>query len=187
MVVAVTRWRREVLLDLGQRLIERLGPVCERIEVAGSMRRGRPAAKDLELLAVPRMRDDLTGEPTIDCLEEEVGALVRSGRLAWRRGDGGGAAPRRAYSLLVGGRVPLDLYAVHPPASWGVLLAIRTGPAEWSRDLVTLARKRGWRVEGGALMRGSYRADTPEERDVFRALRLPYVDPADRDRIAEVV
>ena len=43
----------------------------------------------------------------------------------------------------------LEVYLVHPPAQWGTLLAIRTGPWELGRHAVTLILAGGWRVGDG--------------------------------------
>jgi DNA polymerase/3'-5' exonuclease PolX len=50
-----------------------LRPACERIEVAGSVRRGKSEVSDVELVAIPRFGEQLNlfGEPAsqVDLLE----------------------------------------------------------------------------------------------------------------------
>ena len=81
---------------------------------------------------------------------------------------------------------------------WGGALAIRTGPAEFSQALVTLALRQRKCVADGYLLHGHPRfakggcsrgalcpliLPTPEETDFLSALGLPWCEP--RDRTAE--
>lgn len=191
---------------LADELIGLLRPDCERIEVAGSVRRGRAVeVKDLELVAISKIterlpRHDLFGAPVpsrppIDHLHERIVALIAKGILHRRQGgrSQGNSAFGRRYKALVYGHLAVDLFAVLPPAQWGVILLIRTGPATYSRLFVTSRALGGWlpaimQVKDGAL---SYRTGTliptPEEADVFRAVGYVYVSPADRERLQRPV
>lgn len=48
------RMKRKTALRAAQELLELLRPGVTRIEIAGSVRRGRATVKDLELVALPR-------------------------------------------------------------------------------------------------------------------------------------
>lgn len=81
---------------------------------------------------------------------------------------------------------PVDIFCVLPPAQWGAIFAIRTGPAEYSKWLVTRALGLGLQCQNGRLIyqdgtpfAGSERA-TPEEEDFFGALGLDWVPPHER-------
>jgi hypothetical protein len=74
-----------------------------------------------------------------------------------------------------------------PPAEFGLLMAIRTGPADWSHRLVTPRRQGGWlpdhlRVHDGHIehIRDGEVVPTPEEPEVFRVVNQPYVLPERR-------
>jgi DNA polymerase/3'-5' exonuclease PolX len=71
---------------------------------------------------------------------------------------------------------------VLPPAQWGALFAVRTGPADFSQRLVTVCKHRGVDMRDGRLVaRGSGRdVATPEERDFFQACGLAYLEPWER-------
>lgn len=174
-------------------LVAVLGPACERIEVAGSIRRGRPDVGDIELVAVPRRHADQVEVGFFDAIETEVNelnvlvdTLVLQGTLAPhptdpKRGERYAKLQHRESGLQV------DLFSARPE-TFGLILLIRTGPAGYSQRLVTDARRRALHVAGGELHRGAlgcgaYRCEvvpTPEERDVFDALRLPFVEPERR-------
>ncbi len=111
-----------------------LRPGCERIQVAGSTRRRSPSIGDLEFVIIPRREAGLFGsaQPGESILDVELRRLVDAGRLRPGRCNG-----ERAKHYLIGGAdIGVDLYLV-TPATWGVQLALRTGPRQYSRSIVT--------------------------------------------------
>lgn len=166
-----------------------LEPGCSRIEIAGSLRRREATVSDIELVCVPKTRRDLFGEPSEDDeLSPVLVELLRAGRLAYRgtqTARGVTVAPGAKYLSLVAVRaqIPVDLFIVRPPAQWGAILAIRTGPADYSRMLVTLARDAGLRCTGGHLedANGNTIA-TPEEEDFVRRCGVTPLPPEERGR-----
>src|SRR5690348_11104894 len=56
-----------------ERLIERIRDCCERIEVAGSIRRRLPTVGDIELVAVPK----IDRQPVIDLFGDTVNSTER--------------------------------------------------------------------------------------------------------------
>ncbi len=175
----------EFARSVAERLVAMLSPACSRIEIAGSLRRGRAEVKDIEIVCVPLVGAedrDLFGEPSgTDRLRPRVDELVRAGTLSWR--VNASAEPgRRFYALRIEDMISLDLFAVLPPAQWGAIFAIRTGPAEYSQAAVTRCKSRGLRCVDGHLERvsdGSF-VRTPEERDFFRECGVPFVPPEKR-------
>ena len=175
-----------------ERLVSTLSPSCNRIEIAGSIRRGAPLVSDIEIVAMPSMdvtSGDLWGTPVeIDMLAEALDSLRASGALQLRdveihRKDGSveiGHRDGTSYKALVFAGFPVDLFIVRDPAQWGVIFTIRTGPAEWSHRLVTDCQKLLRRVEGGYLYRSGQRWPCPEERDFFEGIGQPWVEPAER-------
>lgn len=176
-----------------------LAPACERIEIAGSIRRRRETVKDIELVAVPRIEEaataDLWGTPgTVDRLMERLLGMAADGLLVPRdvivcRAAGTKATQRRlgqAYQALAFRGIPVDLFIVRPPAEWGVLFAIRTGPGDWNERIVTDCQRFFRRVQGGQVLHMGQPIPCPEEADFFRAVGQPWVEPADRrvERVA---
>jgi DNA polymerase/3'-5' exonuclease PolX len=172
-----------------------LGPACARLEVAGSCRRERPAVKDLELVAIPRAFDaqgDLFGSGGASCRElwAALEALRRAGELVPLKPGAPGLEPDprwpfkgsgddRYYRLLCRG-IKVDLFLTTPEA-WGWTLALRTGPQDVSKALVSVwAPRAGLRARDGRLFRGLVPVFTPEEVDAFAALRLEWISPPRR-------
>lgn len=166
-----------------ERIIEVLGPVAEEVAAAGSVRRRRPQVGDIELVVRPRMHPDLFGDETPE-LEPLHAALNELGN----RIKGGDRYVRIDLGKM--GDLPffaLDVFIVHPPAQWGSILAIRTGPWDLSREIVTMMRHRGYRHENGH----ARRIDTgelvppPTEEAFFALAGVEYVEPHERDSLAE--
>ncbi len=189
MSTATERIPREKAIALAEELIDLLAPYCERLAIAGSLRRGSPDVGDIELVAIPRVEPvyDLLGD-TIgqrDVLHENV-TLHADGGTFIRRLDVNGR-PRfgRKTKYLFFRGVPFDLFAAEPD-NWGLIWLIRTGPGEFNKRLLTPWSQGGdvlpigMRCEGGFLWRGDQKLLTFEEPDVFEFLGIPYIEPKER-------
>ena len=142
-------------------LVADLAPYCARIEIAGSIRRQAPTVGDLELVAIPQLvaQQDLFGELSgehTDLLEDRLGRMLEAGELAPRYTESEQQRLGPRYKALLYRGAAVDLFIVREPAQYGVILAIRTGPADYSHNLVTPAGQGGvlpdhLRVQGGAL------------------------------------
>lgn len=178
--------RRADLLPYVEEVVELLRPACERLEIAGGIRREKAEPHDAEIVALPRWDTDLLGEPTDTCalLDRVIVHLVETGVLAWdtlvrRKG------PRYKRFELPRPAVPLDLFLARAD-NYGNILAIRTGDAAFSHGLVTCVGSGGLmprhlRQRDGYLWRGGERLSCPTEDDYFAALGLPAPSPRDRD------
>lgn len=168
--------------EIAENLAKVLGDGCDRLEIAGSIRRGVPSVKDIELVAIPRgIPVDLFGEPAEGRtkLDVIVDGLLEDELLAPREPRRMGERYKALRAVRTG--IGIDLFIVRPPAEWGTIFAIRTGGADFSRFCVTEARKHGLRVERGHVVDERGRTiPTPEEEDFFRVVRVGYVPPSER-------
>lgn len=171
---------------------------CERLSIAGSIRRGREDVGDIELVAIPIIEtvpEGMFDEGKVNRLTEAVDRLIDEGVLAShptdpKRGD------RYSKLMLRGAGLQVDLFSATTD-TWGLILLIRTGPADYSREFVTDLRRRHLHAAGGELHRGGMGCrvergrlypcqavpdviPTPEEEDVYAAAGLPYVPPEER-------
>lgn len=175
-------------------LMRRIGEACSRIAVAGSIRREKAVIGDLELVAIPLDDTDLFGQPIASRLEPHLAALVAEGLLdpPLKNGAKYKQFPVRAHRGLL-----LDLFLV-TAETWGYHWAIRTGPAIFSKALVTNRCHRGllpddckvdqsrvWRriPEAGGVPGRWELLDTPEELD-FLTLCGAVVHPRQRNELA---
>jgi len=156
-------------------LIAELAPLCERIEVAGSIRRGKAEVGDLELVAIAKRELDLFGVPTgrrtmIDYwLSDKDFTPTKDGEK---------------YKQFQYRGVQADLFLATPD-NWGLILMLRTGDAEFSRRMVTLTTWGGYKpadimVDGGRVLRRNVSVAVPEERDLFALWHMDYIEPKDR-------
>jgi DNA polymerase/3'-5' exonuclease PolX len=179
--------------EIAEELVDALGVGCERIEVAGSIRRRMPDVGDIELVAVPRLhaetrREGLFEERSIevDELQVAIEALLADGSLMAHPFDPK-RGPRYSKLVHVASGIQVDLFSARA-TTFGLILAIRTGPPSYSRWLVTEARSRGHHVADGELHVGGggcgfapcATIPAPEEADVFRALGLFHPVPEQR-------
>lgn len=171
-------------LRVARAIVEELAPDCERIEIAGSLRRCKPHVSDVEVVAVPRLvegpRLDLFAPPPMVApLDERLRLLAAAGRLVEHpERPANGDRYRRLWAPRAA--LQVDLFLVRPPAEWGPIFAIRTGPADYSQAAVIALRDRGMRCADGAIWRGLERIPCPEEADFFAACGWPLLDPARR-------
>jgi DNA polymerase/3'-5' exonuclease PolX len=183
---------------LAEQIVDLLAASCERIEVAGSIRRRKEQVGDIEIICVPKLvpgldQVDLFGAPVraaqaTNLLDGQIAGYLGGapfGPFQHRLDVNGRKSCGERYKRLTYLDVPLDLFSVLPPAQWGVLYTIRTGPAEFSHRLVTPRLQGGWmpsgmRVQDGALWDRGAIVQTPEEADFFAALGLEVVPPEQR-------
>jgi hypothetical protein len=103
------------------------------------------------------------------------------GVKGWPSPVKGGARVRQYPADPDRGRPTVELYCVLPPAQAGAIVAIRTGPAEWSRRYMIALRRLGRRcVDGRVVDEGGNDLATPTEEAFFAACGLAWVPPERR-------
>lgn len=146
--------------DQARRIVADLAPVCERAEVAGEVRRGCELIETLDIVAIPQYAADLFNEGHgQNLLDMRLVHLMSIGKL--RRASDTPIHELQIKPFYIGSLVEKGIYFkleinVATPENWPVLLAIKTGPAEFSHRLVTNSDSpergflpRGWRIKDG--------------------------------------
>lgn len=143
-------------------ITERLRPYCQKIEVAGSVRRKKPVVKDIDFVLIPADRY------AVDRQLMELGSVKMAGiKIARVEMDS----------------ITIDVYYA-TPETWATLFLIRTGSTQSNIRLATLAKKRGWRLAAsgdGLFDENNERIAGDTEESIFRALDLEYREPWERD------
>jgi DNA polymerase/3'-5' exonuclease PolX len=167
---------------------------CERIEIAGSIRRQKEEVGDIELVAIPKFvetkSNTLFGEPVRQSLLENLLYRMEQQRILVRRSVNGhtGWGERYKRAAFATGNDPnnpwwlaVDLFIVLPPSQFGLQYLVRTGSADFSHRMFARANELGLHSENGAWRRadGSV-VECPEEADVFNVLGLDFIPPEDR-------
>lgn len=163
-------------------LVERLRSSCVQIEVAGSIRRRCRWVHDIEIVAEPWLEiglaTDLFGEANAfyhSRLDDALADLQDEQVLRSFPGARHGERFKQFAVAPLG--IKMDLFVVRPPAQWGSLLAIRTGPAHYSHWLVTPRRQGGalpsnLRHKDGGIYDGDELIPTSSEDEFFRVLGI---------------
>ncbi|MEW6507205.1 MAG: hypothetical protein AB1432_05610 [Bacteroidota bacterium] len=162
---------------IAQKYIDLLAPFCERIEIAGSVRRRKPEVKDIEIVCIPKK--EIVLEDVDDFFKEEKDSyeihpeFIREiNKLEKIRGEPTGKYTQR---ILPEG-INLDLFMATKD-NWGYILAIRIGPDGYSKYLANTWVKLGYKGVDGMLTKNGVPIPVYEEKDLFWLLGLEYVEP----------
>lgn len=145
-----------------------LAPHCDRIEIAGSIRRKCAECGDVEIVAIPKPYDSagmfVTGIATvINEWEKVIGEL-----------------PCKYTQRLHPSGIKLDIFFADR-INWGYVFAMRTGPAEYSKTVLAYGwRKQGYTGAEGYLRYGGRIQPVLEETDLFNLIKIPYCSPEAR-------
>jgi DNA polymerase/3'-5' exonuclease PolX len=167
----------QIALAVARRVVTELKPACERIEIAGSLRRRNHTVHDIDIVLVPRNAPEKFSLGGLTVLDGVISQLVSRGSLTPVRG-------KEKIKVFVASKtgIPMDIY-IAGPETWATLLLIRTGSKEHNIKLAQRARELGMklRASGDGIENGNgdlLRVDA--EEDIFRLLELPYLRPEER-------
>lgn len=168
-------------------LVELLRPACERIEIAGSVRRGKPEVHDAEVVIIPT--PDLL--PLTDTLIEW--GKAQYALYGTKRTKSWGSLRR---GLIFNG-VMCELYMTNED-SWGYQYWLRTGPGDANTYIMKWLNmpyvkapvrfrdgygwySRNWRHDGkGWVADDKRRLRIASEEDLFAVLGMPFIPPSER-------
>lgn len=182
------------MLKLALEVVALLAESCTRIAIGGSLRRGKATVGDIEIVCQPAFQAlPATRSAFILTKQNAVGytcAMLRAQEIFEPRlnskGNPQSWGEQQKWFRYQG--VNVDLYSVLPGYSWGRELIIRTGPGDANAVLVTrdgVRNREGhigilpepYQFRERELYHGDLHVETPEERDVFAALGMPYIAP----------
>lgn len=164
-------------------------PLCERLIVAGSLRRMKAEVGDIEIVYIPARGTrpdpgDLFGRP-IECnlVDDMLADWLPAGILRKRpKSDGTftwGEEIKLAVHVASG--IPVDFFSARL-SNWACVLVCRTGSAESNQRICQAAIARGWKWQPYGLgfedrATGELVRRCKTEREVFEAVGLPYLEP----------
>ncbi len=165
----------------------------QRLEFGGSLRRGRLEVGDIEHLIIPATvpvkrpgalfdSDTVSGRPLLSRVDE----LLEAGEIAFHLDRSGHTRWGEKILALLWQGIVHELYLCSAD-TWGWHMAVRTGPAEFSRRLVTQLGRRGYVAAGGGRLvvqtpLGMRVLPVPDEQTLFRLAGEPYLEPERRER-----
>lgn len=175
-------------INVANELLAMLEPACEKIMVAGSLRRKKDDVGDIELLCIPRAAnsaDILFGD---DQLDIKVRRLMRTGLLALRFSvkETTTYGPKNKLLIHLPSGIPLDLFSADAE-NWGMALLVRTGSRDFNVKVMFRLKALGMAGhaypkpgQGGITSHSGEEIMCPDEETVFRNLGWPYILPEAR-------
>lgn len=141
---------------------------CERIQVAGSIRRQKPKVHDIDFVAVAK--SDAEWQKITEELKRMKAKLSCSGNSV-----------TKALLPYKNSLVKVDFYRAKP-SNFGIHLLVRTGSAEHNMWLASLAISKGMRIKySEGLIKENTVIAGEDEKEVFEALGLHYTAPSQRE------
>ncbi len=190
------KYPRYKALAVAEELVEALRPCCTRVEIAGSIRRGRPQVGDVEIVYVPSFapgeRVDMFAPPEpVNMAEAMIQGWVSSHvirqRLNVEEHPTWGLKNKLAVHESSG--IPVDLFSTTEDA-WFNYLVCRTGGAENNTVIAAMAKSKGWkwnpyaegfsRVDWDGKETGEKSPRMDSEEAVFAFVSLRYLTPSER-------
>ena len=146
---------------LANEIITILSPLCEKVEVAGSIRRRKAEVRDVDIVLIPKPLVDVVG-----ILQSKMNAIVE------KRGS-------RIISLKIND-IGVDLNLA-TKENFVPLLLFRTGSWEHNMKLATKAKRLGFKFSPYGVFNEGKRIDDNTEGGIFSPLGKEYIPPDERD------
>jgi len=144
--------------------------LCDRVEVAGSIRRQKTKVHDIDFVAVAKSDADWLK------INEKLKQLKAKPNCS-------GNSVIKAFVPCKDGLFQVDFYRAKP-STFGILLLIRTGSADHNMWLAGHAFSKGMRLKySEGLIKNGVSVAGETEQSVFEALSLPYQHPTQREVI----
>lgn len=176
----------ERALPIAESVKESFLPYCNRIEIAGSIRRQAPHVGDIEIVCIPRVitYSDLFGDSVIQRHFGFAKTALDVGLIA--RGTPGSSRYFQIKVKTGDNQLPsfidVDVFvATHE--NWGLIYAIRTG----SKDFAHYALACGWSARGYTSVDGMLHDPSGkpipvrEESDLFEIAGTVWIPPEKRN------
>lgn len=172
---------------IAEALQERLAPLCQpdRCVIAGSLRRKKKEVGDIEIVCIPRFDMAVPPGQLIPVNMNLVIHHIRHNDIRMKPDS-------RAYTINKGGDryyqvqfcgMPCDIFMTNEK-QWGRMLAIRTGPAEYSIKLASRCNDLGYKGHKGELVSldgNRTKPSFPTEKSFYEFLGWDYPEPENRE------
>ena len=145
---------------IADKFVLQIKEFCKRIEIVGSIRRKKPEVNDIDILLMPKSKEQLIQKiKKISDVEVQGKKLIRAEYFGMQ----------------------LDIYFTDEE-TWGILLLIRTGSKEHNIKLCQYAIKKGMKLSSAAgLIKNNKVIASKTEEEIFKELGLDYIKPEDRN------
>lgn len=163
--------------ELVVKLCYALQPYCEKLNIAGSVRRKKDNVKDLEIVCQPikEVQKDMFGYP--------VGQQPLAGFTNTLRSFGEvlkGHSNGKYMQIKLHEGINLDIFMADK-VNYGNIFLIRTGDWEFSKYFMgRILKLYGYCSEDGFVKKDKKVIFTPDEETIFKLVGIPFIKPEDR-------
>jgi DNA polymerase/3'-5' exonuclease PolX len=181
------KFPRSDALEVTRIIIAFIQPFCERLVVAGSLRRRKPEVGDIEILYIPKFStepDGLFDTKQINCVDRELENLLQVQTITKRLSILGCESwgQRNKLARHTTSQIPVDFFQASR-SNWFNYLVCRTGSASNNTRIASAAQSKGWKWHPygpGFTDQAGHMVDVESEQDVFRLVGIPYLEPWQR-------
>jgi len=179
-------------MSLARNMVATMAGFVERVEIAGSLRRGKADVKDIELLVIVKrgepegLFEDLPGR---NLLYDWALQAKKDGKMRWIKPgtnyvEDWALDPDGKYwrGLHVRTNIKVDVFLV-TPETWFPQLVIRTGCAKFSEHLMIVAERAGFLFYGGRVfskLDSTHKPVINSEQELFELLGILWLEPEQR-------
>jgi DNA polymerase/3'-5' exonuclease PolX len=172
-------------------IVELITPFCEKVEIAGSIRRQKATVSDIEIIYIPKYED----ESRFSLFNDKQQKLASNMRIYLQTAPDFKRRLNKLGYTTFGGKIQLMLYKSKYPVDffatneegWALTKLIRTGSKEFNIFLINEALLNGYKVsvENNCIIK----TDTNEniyfktEEEIFSLLGLDYLPPENRNAL----
>lgn len=156
-------------------------PLCEQFAIAGSVRRGEPFVKDIEIVCVPKFKERINNKelfPRPQLINEVIHWIEKpeNNNVNVRKGG------PKYQQIIYNNTIQVDIFMT-TSTQFGKDLAIRTGPANYSKKMASRWVDLGYHSNNNVIRKnGSGEAAGPflTEESFFDFLGWNYIKPEAR-------
>jgi DNA polymerase/3'-5' exonuclease PolX len=167
------------VLPIAELIRKELEPHCIRIEILGSLRRGKEMVGDVELLVIPKGVHQISlfnsNRVSVNVNKELIDA-VRQFNVY----KGGLENEGRMVQFFGPNDIPIDLF-IASHENYGYQKVIRTGPLEHNVGfIIPLLKQNGYTLRDAHIWSDGYIVSVAEEEDLYKLINIDIIPPADR-------
>ncbi|MEK6832943.1 MAG: hypothetical protein AABY32_02755 [Nanoarchaeota archaeon] len=141
-------------------ILNLLKPFCDKIEIAGSIRRKKEVVNDIDIVLI---------------CNDIFNLKIKVGKIAEKILLMGNKVIRFLYKSI-----QVDLF-ISDWDNFEVLMLLKTGSREHNIKMSRIAKKMGYKLGANGLINSEGKLITNKEKEIFYNLDLDYVEPEKRD------
>lgn len=189
MIQETFRIKLETAQRIATELMDILSPYCERIEIAGSIRRKKPDVKDIELVIIPKVEVEFSGLfNDEESLFYPIDRFIQADeRFDYRLNKNGHRMYGEKNKLIVYRPtkkeiIPVDIFTA-TSENFMMVKFVRTGGAENNLQIARKANSFGMNLriyESCFEDKRGYKYIMNSEEQIYKFLDLQYLNPEER-------